>query len=295
MLGRRVADTLGQRGIVQHLTDIELDIADRSAVMDVMQSFGPTLVVNCAAYTAVDRAEAEEAQATRVNGDGPRCLAEACLCHQASFVHFSTDYVFDGIDQGPYREERPTAPQNAYGRSKLAGELGIREVFANCSPEDPCRFYVIRTSWLFGHGSSSFVATMWRLMQEREELRVVADQRGRPTFVDDLARAALQLAGCGTESARAPSGLWHFANQGETSWFDLASATRETLERCGAPLRVKRIVPVSTSEFPRPASRPAYSVLCTDKIEGWGIGPRSWRESLAEFLGSAMNSKRGIP
>lgn len=289
MLGRRVADALQTRGVTHHLTDMELDIADHVEVRSVFATFAPTLVINCAAYTAVDKAEQEEELATRVNGRGPVCLAEACVATGASLVHFSTDYVFDGVDRGALREEHPTCPQNAYGRSKLVGEQGVAAAFAAARGGNPGRWHTLRTSWLFGLGSSSFVATMWKLMREREELRVVHDQRGRPTFVDDLAQTALELAGCG-ERPPAASGLWHFANHGEATWFDLAVATRETLERHGQPLAVKRILPVATSEFPRPAPRPAYSVLSTHKIEAHGIVPRPWEDALEAFVTRAIET-----
>jgi dTDP-4-dehydrorhamnose reductase len=291
MLGRRVADILQKSEVVHHLTDMELDIADHAAVRSVMTSFAPTHVINCAAYTAVDKAEEEEALATRVNGDGPACLAQACLASGASLVHFSTDYIFDGIDHGPYPEAYPTFPQNAYGRSKLVGEQRIMEAFVSSVPQDSSRWYTLRTSWLFGSGPSSFVANMWKLMSEREELRVVNDQRGRPTFVDDLAHAALELSGCG-KSPQAPSGTWHFANQGEATWFELAVATREVLEQYGESLTVRRILPVGTNEFPRPAPRPAYSVLSTHKLESFGISPRPWRAALEAFVIQAIEARR---
>ena len=264
-------------------TDRELDIGDEPTVFEFVERNRPTAILNCAAYTAVDAAETDEATATRVNGVGPRNLARAAVFAQAHLVHVSTDYVFPGDGTVPYVETDPIGPRNAYGRSKLAGDLAIAEAFERSQERGSSRWIVFRTSWLFGDGGSSFVETMWRLMGDKAELKVVNDQVGRPTYVEDLAAVMILASGIG-QVAAPPSGVWHFANAGQTSWHGFATAIRESMLRAGVAVRTERVLPVSSEEFPRPAPRPRYSVLDTKKLESWGVQPRPWREALDEYI-----------
>jgi dTDP-4-dehydrorhamnose reductase len=225
-------------------------------------------VVNAAAWTDVDGAEAAEDAATGVNGAGPRVLAAACRDTGARLVHVSTDYVFDGAAATPYAEDAPLAPRSAYGRSKAAGERAVRELL-------PDRAYVVRTAWLYGEHGGSFVKTMIGLEGQRETLDVVDDQRGQPTWSLDLARQIAALV-----RADAPAGTYHGTSTGETTWCGLARAVFEEL---GAdPARVR---PTSTDRFPRPAPRPAYSVLGHDRWRRAGLAPiRDWRAALAQAV-----------
>ncbi|MFC4602525.1 dTDP-4-dehydrorhamnose reductase [Rhodococcus kronopolitis] len=243
----------------------ELDITDRAAVEAVVRP--GTVLLNCAAYTAVDAAETDESAATRVNVDGARTLAEATARAGARLVHVSTDYVFGGDATVPYEPDAPTGPRTAYGRTKLAGERAVLAA-------DPTAV-VVRTAWVYTGVGSDFVATMLRLQREREFVDVVSDQVGSPTFAGDLAAGLLELAG-----RDVPGGVLHATNAGEASWFDLA---RAVFGAVGAdPARVR---PCGTADFPRPAPRPAYSVLSPAAWSAAGLTPlRPWREALGAAL-----------
>jgi dTDP-4-dehydrorhamnose reductase len=248
MLGH---DLVRRSGAVA-LTRADLDVTDRDAVRDAIGA--DDLVFNCAAWTDVDGAEEHEDEATRVNGDGARNIAEAA----GTVVYVSTDYVFDGRKGEPYVESDVPAPLSAYGRSKLAGERATAEA-------NP-RHFVVRSSWLFGAGGANFVETMLGL---GPEARVVDDQVGSPTFTGHLAEALVGLAG--TED----HGMHHMAASGSCSWFEFA---REIIDRAGTGTRLE---PCSTAEFPRPAARPSYSVLGSER----GHRLPHWREGLDAYLG----------
>jgi dTDP-4-dehydrorhamnose reductase len=249
---------------VQALTRAELDIADSASVVRVMDEFAPDVVVNAAAYTAVDAAESDEDAAHRVNAAGPAVLAAALAGTAARLIHLSTDYVFAGDASRPYDVDDPTGPKSAYGRTKLAGELAVRELLPDAS-------YVVRTAWVYGATGANFVKTMARLESEREVVDVVDDQRGSPSWTADLAAALVELGG-----SPAASGTYHCTNGGDTTWFGLARAVFEEL---GAdPGRVR---PTTTDAFPRPAPRPAYSVLSDRAWREAGLTPMShWRDAL---------------
>ena len=263
MLGRDVLEVLSGDDVTG-LTRAELDITDAAAVSVAVS--GVDVVVNAAAWTDVDGAEAAEEAATRTNGLGPRVLAEACRTAGARLVQVSTDYVFDGQASTPYVEDAPLAPRSAYGRSKAAGERAVRDVLPDTS-------YVVRTAWLYGEHGGSFVRTMLRLEAEKETLDVVDDQRGQPTWSLDVARQIAALA-----RAEAPAGTYHATSSGETTWCGLARAVFEEL---GAdPSRVR---PTTTDRFPRPAPRPAYSVLGHDAWRRVGLESiGDWRARLAQ-------------
>ncbi len=249
---------------VEALGRTALDITVAAMVADVVKALRPDAVVQCAAYTRVDDAEREEAEAYRVNAEGTRYLARACRAVGARLVYPSTDYIFDGRATSPYSPDAPANPLGAYGRSKLAGEAAAREA------ED---YLVVRTSWLYGAGGRNFVSTILERARRGEPLRVVDDQRGSPTWTGSLARV---IAGLVEE--RAPTAVYHATNRGETTWYGLA---REALEQAGLEAE---ITPVTTGEFPRPAPRPAYSVLDragTEAVVGEIMG---WREALALAL-----------
>ncbi|GAA1505951.1 dTDP-4-dehydrorhamnose reductase [Sphaerisporangium rubeum] len=252
-----------------------LDLLDPAAVRDVIGRDRPDVVVNCAGSTAVDDAEIDEASATAINGDAVRTLAEVCADAGATLVHVSTDYVFDGTARTPYAEDAPPAPVSAYGRGKLAGERAVLSTGAG---------YVVRTAWLYGGPRRDFVSTMIALEAERETVGAVADQVGQPTWAGDLAAQLLLLA----RSGAAP-GVYHGTNGGTATWYDLA---REVFTLLGAdPDRVR---PVGSDAFPRPAARPAYSVLGHDRWAEAGLGPmRHWRDALHAAWPSMRHARQG--
>ena len=249
----------------------ELDIADRAAVERAFEAIGPDLVVNTAAYTAVDRAESEPELAFAINADGPRHLARACAAAGVPLIHVSTDYVFDGAKAEGYVEDDPVAPLQVYGASKEAGERAVREELAE--------HVILRTAWVYSSHHRNFVLTMRQFAAERDVLRVVGDQRGSPTWAGELAQAiwriAPQLGGAGR------FGTYHFAGAGSASWAEFAEAVMELCLPAGRP--APPVVPIASAEFPRPARRPACSVLRCARIgRVFGVAPRPWRDALAE-------------
>ncbi|OIJ68879.1 dTDP-4-dehydrorhamnose reductase [Streptomyces mangrovisoli] len=274
MLGAdTVAELRGRGADVTGLTRDDLDITEPGAVRRAFADHGPDVIVNCAAYTAVDDAETDEARALKVNGEGPRVLARACAEHTARLVHVSTDYVFSGEARTtPYPEDHPTAPRTAYGRTKLAGERGVLE-------ELPDAAAVVRTAWLYGAHGRNFVATMLDLETRRDTLDVVDDQRGQPTWSADVAEL-LVLVGTRLSRGEDGRGVFHATSSGEASWYEFA---REIFLLAGAdPDRVR---PTSSDAFPRPAPRPAYSALGHDRWREMGLAaPRDWKSALKEAL-----------
>ncbi len=258
----------------------DFDITDRDQVLRTLVALRPDTVINCAAFTNVDACETEEEIATRVNGHGPGYLAEAARDCGARLVHVSTDYVFDGKKREPYREDDLPQPLSAYGRSKLLGEAAIQESGLD-------RFFIIRTSWLYGPGGKNFVETIIRLAREREELRIVADQFGTPTYTGDLAQAIFNLLTLDTPRASGftPYGIYHVSNSGSCSWHEFATAIVAELERLGTAVKARRIVPIPTQDYPLPAPRPAYSIFSKEKYcceTGYEIP--HWRESLRTYF-----------
>lgn len=252
-----------------------LDIGDAEAVRQAIRKARPTAVINAAAFTRVDDAESHPEAAERVNRDGARNLALACGEERIPIVHFSTDYVFDGRVSHPYTPDHPPGPLGAYGRSKWQGELAVREATE--------RHLIIRTAWVFGVHGHNFVKSILRLARERDELRVVDDQRGSPTAADDLAEAAL----IALEHVRAHGSGWgtyHFVNAGSTTWYGFAE---RILARASvrAALRARKVVPITTEELGLPAPRPRWSVLDTSfYVETFGHAPCSWEEALEDVL-----------
>ena len=258
------------------LTQLELDITDADAVARTVAAVVPSVIVNAAAYTAVDAAETDEATAYAANATAPAALAAAAATAGARFVHVSTDYVFAGDATTPYDETAATDPKSAYGRTKLAGEQAVLAELADA--------YVVRTAWVYGASGANFVKTMTRLERERETVSVVDDQRGSPTWSYDLARGLVALASSG-----APGGIYHCTNTGETTWFGF---TRAIFEELGAD--PERVLPTTTAAFPRPAPRPAYSVLGNRRWIEAGLDPLPhWRAALHDAFASAPDELRG--
>ena len=274
-LAQELQPILLSSGEVIALDRTRLDLSRPESIRQAMAEIQPDLVVNAGAYTAVDKAESEPELANAVNGIAPGILAEECEKLGASLIHFSTDYVFDGSHGSAYLETDSTNPLGTYGKSKLAGEETIRKA-GN-------RHIIIRTSWVYGNGGKgNFVKTMLRLGKEREEIRVVADQIGSPTWTADLSTATSQIIPLlGQESF----GTYHYTNSGVCSWYDFALAIFEEAAQLGFPLKVQRVIPITTSEYPTPAKRPAFSVLSTVKISALlGTYPPHWRQGLRQML-----------
>lgn len=272
-LGRSVVEVGCRAGhiVVAHGVD-ELDIRQGYAIDKTIVAFKPDLVINGAAYTAVDRAESERAAAFEVNRDAAGILARQCAFRNVRLLHVSTDYVFDGASTRPYREDDPIAPLGVYGESKAEGEQAVHAAGG----------VVVRTSWLFSTRGPSFVQTMLRLAAERPVLRVVADQHGCPTWAGDLAGALIVLGG-----QRTLAQTYHYCNSGVTTWHAFASAIIDE-GRAHRSLACERIETITTADYPTPARRPAYSVLDTSKIRALGIIPPPWTLGLQRVIAEEL-------
>jgi dTDP-4-dehydrorhamnose reductase len=260
-----------------------LDLEDPDAIARIIAAEPWSAVINAAAYTDVDRAESEEPVAFAVNAEAPSRLAAETGRRGIPLLHISTDYVFDGRKGSPYVEQDEVGPLNAYGRSKLAGERGVRA--ANS------RHVILRTSWVYSPYRKNFLKTILRLAAERDRLTIVADQRGCPTAARDVAKACLDVAlRCASEPERAPYGLYHFAGAGDASWFQFASAIVEiAANRLG---RLPQIVPIRTSDYPTPAVRAADTRLdCAAVVCEFGVKLRPWRQALEDTIDRLLPMK----
>ena len=257
----------------------DFDAPETLAVL--IERIAPDIVVNAAAYTAVDRAEDDVDAAFRANADAPRLIAEACKQRDALLVHYSTDYVFDGHGTRPYREDDPVAPLGVYGASKLAGEQAIRTSGA--------RHLIFRTAWVYAAHGKNFLRTMLRLAAERDELRVVTDQIGSPTPAGLIADVTAQVLAQSPEQ----SGLWHLTAGGQTSWHGFAEAIVAMAFQYGLLARKPVVLPIATADYPTRAARPAYSVLDTRRLQqDFEVPIPDWREALSTTLSARMS---GVP
>jgi dTDP-4-dehydrorhamnose reductase len=265
-------------GHVHALGRAALDLADVAALTATVRRIAPDIIVNAAAYTAVDAAEAAPGQAHAINAVAAGVLADEAERLGSSLVHYSTDYVFDGQSERPYSEQDATGPLSVYGRTKLAGEYAIRESGAP--------HLVFRTSWVYAARGRNFLRTMIRLMREREQLAVVDDQRGAPTWartIADVTAAVLARAGASrsqiAEALHARGGIFHLVAQGATTWYGLAAAIASS--SVDPARKLKELVPISTAQYPTPAARPSNSVLATDRLrEVWQVHLPTWEEGL---------------
>jgi dTDP-4-dehydrorhamnose reductase len=248
-----------------------LDFLQPAQVAAVIRAQQPDWVINCAAYTQVDKAESESAQAFTVNRDTPAQLAQAVAGYDGRMLQLSTDFVFDGARRRPYLEDDATNPLGVYGRSKLEGEQAVQRVLPDA--------IILRTAWVYGVHGHNFVKTMLRLAAAGKPLRVVSDQRGSPTWTTDIVAAIAALVD------RQAAGVFHFTAAGETSWHGFASAILEEAADAGFTIKTGSVAPIATTEYPTPATRPAYSVLNTDKISALLPFPiPAWRDSLKNML-----------
>jgi dTDP-4-dehydrorhamnose reductase len=254
------------------LSKEDMPIHNFELVRVFFNSVRPAYCINCAAYTAVDKAESEKELAFQINGEAVGVLAAVCKEHDARFIHVSTDYVFNGEATYPYTENFPTDPVNAYGASKLEGEKQAMQLNPDC--------LIIRTSWVYSSYGRNFVKTMIRLMNEKDEIKVVNDQIGSPTYAADLAEVILVII------ANWHPGIYNFSNEGIISWFEFAEAIKEIIK---CPCDVK---PITTADYPTPAKRPAYSVLDKTKIqETFGVQLKDWKESLEDCIWKIKNQQ----
>jgi dTDP-4-dehydrorhamnose reductase len=282
-VGWELQRSLAPLGAVTALGHAEADLGQPASLRPLVLAHRPDVIVNAAAYTAVDRAESDPETAMRINGEAVGVLGECAADLGALMVHFSTDYVFDGSGSRPWREDDPVSPLNAYGRSKLAGERALARA--------GCRHVVFRTSWVYAARGHNFVRTMLRLADERESLRVVSDQFGVPTpaalLADVTARAIERCAA----DCEALSGIYHVCPRGETTWHGVAVAALRAALDAGASLRCtpERVIPVTTDEFPTPARRPSNSRLSVERIE-WALGMRlpEWHEPLPAVVAALL-------
>ena len=260
-----------------HFTDVDTFVrCDAEAVLRYVEDKQVNYILNCAAYTAVDKAESNEALCERINRDAVRHLGEAAQAVGAKEIHISTDYVFDGTNCRPYVETDPTCPISVYGRTKLAGEEALRAV----CPEA----VIIRTAWLYSEYGNNFVKTVLRLGAERDELRFIFDQVGSPTYAGDLAEAMLTIVAQAEEGHFVP-GVYHFSNEGVCSWYDF------TVKILQLAHLSKRVIPIETKDYPTPAARPHYSVLNKGKIKAtYGMTIPHWETSLQSCLQHLLNS-----
>jgi dTDP-4-dehydrorhamnose reductase len=274
-VGYELQKTLFPLGTVKPFTRSTLDLTNPDEIAAVLEPIAPDFVVNAAAYTAVDKAESEPELAHLINGAAPTALARVAQTVNAQLVHISTDYVFDGQQGWPYEPTDKPNPMGVYGHSKLAGESGIQ---SNCD-----RYWILRTAWVYGtHGKGNFVKTMLRLGAERDAVRVVVDQVGTPTWARSIAEAIATLIG---QPVQVPSGIYHFTNSGITSWYDFAEAIFAEARLLGVPLKLEKVIPITTPEYPTPAKRPHYSALSWQTLLPFlPAPPIHWRAALRQML-----------
>lgn len=275
MLGSAVEALLTKNLLRYVATDRETDITDRGLVIEFADKITPKWIINCAAYTAVDKAETQATDAFRINAEGPLNLAEAASIVGARLIHISTDYVFDGAKKSEYEEDDRVNPINVYGKSKEAGEQNIRGIFPN--------HFIIRTSWLYGRNGNNFVDVMLKLALAKKELRVVSDQWGSPTYAPDLAQVIAIIISQNSEKF----GTYHFSNEGKITWFDYAKAIVEIATKHGIINGDVCITPIATSEYHFKTPRPQNTTFSKKKIiKTFGVIARDWKVALEEYIGS---------
>ena len=282
MLGSQVCRTLSENKVEFLGTDSGVSILDYSVLENFASGKDISFIVNCAAYTAVDRAESEVEKSRALNADGPRNIARLAKKLGVPFIHISTDYVFGGTASSPISEDTPIEPIGVYGATKAEGEKAVAEETGD--------FYILRTAWLYGWNGRNFVYTMIRAMNTHESVKVVNDQKGTPTNCVTLATVILRIIEKRTNGEEVPNGIYHVTDLGETTWFGFTNEIRkQSLERGILTNKDFAVNPCTTDEYPTPAKRPSYSVLDKTKVQKTlGIRLPDWRESLAGFLGSGM-------
>ena len=286
MLGSEICRQLTENNIQFVRSDVDVDITDIEALDQFAKCRAVTWIINCAAYTAVDKAESDIELAHKLNVEGPENIAKVAKKYGAKLIHISTDYVFDGTGDTPRTEDMPVAPIGVYGVTKAKGEEAVRN--------NTDKYYILRTAWLYGWAGKNFVYTMIRAMNNHETVKVVNDQKGTPTFAGDLAKVILQIIDDKTVSY----GTYHVTDLGEITWWDFTNEIKKQGIEAGWINETGKncvVNPCTTDEYPTPAKRPAYSVLSKDKIQKTlGITLPDWKESLKVFLDSEMFDKERI-
>jgi len=283
MLGSELRREFKEAGLAFVGSDREVNFLDPDALETFAKANAVTAIVNCAAYTAVDKAEDEPELCARLNIEGPENLAKLANKIDARLIHISTDYVFDGNSTKPYHEDDPVNPTGVYGRTKAEGERAIFAAFPKA--------IVLRTAWLYGEFGNNFVFTMLKLMRNKEEIGVVADQRGSPTWAKDLAKSIVAVLNNHEEK----SGIYHFTNKGNISWYDFAVKINKEGRRLGILERDCRIVSLTTDQYPAKVMRPRYSVLSKDKIcREFNVTVPTWEKSLGNFMSKISTDRLGL-
>lgn len=281
MLGTEIARQLKNSNIDYIGTDIDVDIT-KLEVLEDFANKNPKIdwIINCSAYTAVDKAEDDKDFANLLNNIGPKNISSVAKKINAKMIHISTDYVFDGTGTTPYTEDMDVKPIGVYGQTKADGEKSVID--------SGCEYYIFRTAWLYGYDGKNFVYTMLKLMESKQELSVVSDQKGTPTFAGDLANCVIKTI---TSKNQIPCGIYHCTDLGEITWYDFACEIYKQGKATGKLSGECKINPCSTDEFPTKAKRPAYSVLSKEKIQqALGIALPMWNESLNVFMNSPLFS-----
>ena len=287
MLGSEICRQLAENNIQFVRTDIDVDITDFKALLEFARVWSVKWIINCAAYTAVDKAESDIELAKKLNEDGPANIARVADIMGARLIHISTDYVFDGSGDTPRTEDMPVAPIGVYGVTKAAGEKAVMD---NCKD-----YFILRTAWLYGWAGKNFVYTMIRAMNTHDAVKVVNDQKGTPTFAGDLTKVILEII---SRDSMIPYGIYHVTDIGEITWWDFTNEIKKQGIETGWINETGKncvVNPCTTDEYPTPAKRPAYSVLSKDKIQkALGITLPDWKKSLNEFLRNPLFDKTRI-
>ena len=270
-LGYELLRTVPAQVVVHDLDLPELDVTDAAALLRTVADFKPTHIINAAAYTAVDHAQANQANAFAVNEHAARTLAQIALSNGCRLIHVSTDFVFDGLAGRPYLPIDLISPLSVYGQSKAQGDIAVLE-------SHPSNSFIVRTAWVYSAHGGNFVKSIIKLLREKDQLRIIADQIGTPTWAGSLAQCIWTFA------PRSEVGIWHFTDAGVASWYDLAVAVAEEALALGLINQMKPIAPIRTEDYPTPAKRPSFSVL--DKTATWAITgpPNHWRQNLRRML-----------
>jgi dTDP-4-dehydrorhamnose reductase len=281
-VGQELEQILPNLGELISVDRTQLDLTNSAMISSIIEQNKPNIIVNSAAYTAVDKAESEPELAQQVNAIAPKIMAEESQKIGTKLIHISTDYVFDGTKNIPYLETDFTNPMSVYGKTKLAGEENIKQT--------GCNYIILRTAWVYGvYGKGNFVKTMLRLGKEKEQLKVVMDQVGTPTYAQNIAQTIANLITQILPENQVQE-TYHFTNLGVCSWYDFAVTIFEEARKRGYPLTIKEVIPITTPEYPTPAKRPAYSVLSNKKITAdVGYYPNYWRNSLSLMLDQLLS------